>query len=54
MNSSSETVQSVISFEDVDYSHPNGTIALRKVNFNIVKSELVAWYSALTVLVRPH
>ncbi|HXQ92383.1 MAG TPA: ABC transporter ATP-binding protein [Nitrososphaerales archaeon] len=42
IKSSSNTVQSIISFEDVDYSHPNGTIALRKVNFNIAQSELVA------------
>jgi len=41
IKSSPEVVHSVISFEDVDYSHPNGTIALRKVNFNIARSELV-------------
>jgi energy-coupling factor transport system ATP-binding protein len=39
---SSNPDQSIISFENVDYSHPNGTIALRKVNFNIAQSELVA------------
>ncbi len=42
IKSSYEAIQSVVSFEHVDYSHPNGTIALRKVSFNIVQSELVA------------
>jgi energy-coupling factor transporter ATP-binding protein EcfA2 len=32
----------IISFEKVDYSHLNGTIALRNIDFEIAKSELVA------------
>lgn len=32
----------VISFENVDYSHPNGTIALRDINLKIPASQLVA------------
>ncbi len=32
----------VVSFEGVDYSHPNGTIALRNVNLQMSSSELVA------------
>ncbi|MGI0090972.1 MAG: energy-coupling factor ABC transporter ATP-binding protein [Nitrososphaerales archaeon] len=32
----------VISFENVGYSHPNGTIALRNVSFQMKRGELVA------------
>lgn len=32
----------MISFENVDYSHPNGTIALRGINLKIPASQLVA------------
>lgn len=34
--------QEVVNFDEVDYSHPNGTIAIRKVSFRINRSELIA------------
>jgi energy-coupling factor transporter ATP-binding protein EcfA2 len=37
---------SIISFEKVDYSHPNGTMALRNINLEIRPSELVAFLGA--------
>jgi len=42
MESSNISLNSVIRFNKVDYSHPTGTIALRDINFEIVQSELVA------------
>jgi energy-coupling factor transport system ATP-binding protein len=32
----------VVSFDSVDYSHPNGNVALKKVSFQIARGELVA------------
>jgi energy-coupling factor transport system ATP-binding protein len=37
-----EETQSIVSFESVDYSHPNGNIALRGVSFTLKKGELIA------------
>jgi len=37
---------SIISFEKVDYSHPNGTTALHNINLEIKQSELVAFLGA--------
>lgn len=34
--------ETVITFENVDFSHPNGTVALLGVNFTISKGELIA------------
>ena len=42
MDSSNEVRREVIVFDSVDYSHPNGNIALRKVNFRINRGELIA------------
>jgi energy-coupling factor transport system ATP-binding protein len=42
----SESQSPIISFEKVDYSHPNGTIALRNINLEIRRSELVAFLGA--------
>jgi energy-coupling factor transporter ATP-binding protein EcfA2 len=36
-----ENESPVFSFEKVDYSHPNGTMALRNINLEINRSELV-------------
>jgi len=38
---SSPKLDSVISFRNVDYSHPNGTVALHDINLNISASQLV-------------
>jgi energy-coupling factor transporter ATP-binding protein EcfA2 len=35
-------VRPAISFENVDYSHPNGAVALRHINLQIARSELLA------------
>ena len=34
--------QEVVNFDEVDYSHPNGTVAIRKASFRIDRSELIA------------
>lgn len=36
------TTGEVVKFDEVDYSHPNGTIAIRKASFQINRSELIA------------
>jgi energy-coupling factor transport system ATP-binding protein len=41
-NKISGETSTIVSFEGVDYSHPNGAIALRGVSFQIKKGELVA------------
>jgi energy-coupling factor transporter ATP-binding protein EcfA2 len=38
----SPTNDTLVRFDQVDYSHPNGTVALRNVNFELSKAELVA------------
>ena len=42
MTESTRNYKSVISFESVDYSHPNGTIALRNITFELMEGDLVA------------
>ncbi len=37
-----ESYDTIVSFENVDYSHPNGTIALKNASFQIEKGELLA------------
>ena len=37
-----ESHDAIVSFENVDYSHPNGTVALKKVSFQLVQGELLA------------
>lgn len=37
-----ESSLEIVRFEDVDYSHPNGTIALREINFQVKSAELLA------------
>jgi energy-coupling factor transporter ATP-binding protein EcfA2 len=37
-----QRMDSIVSFEHVDYSHQNGTIALRNVNFQLSQAELLA------------
>lgn len=37
-----EETESIVSFERVDYSHPNGNIALRNVNLDVRRGELLA------------
>ena len=37
-----KTIEPIVSFEDVYYSHPNGNIALKGINFNLRKSELLS------------
>jgi energy-coupling factor transport system ATP-binding protein len=36
------SLETIVSFDSVDYNHPNGNIALKKVSFQITKGELVA------------
>ena len=37
-----DETESIVSFERVDYSHPNGNIALRNVNLEVKRGELLA------------
>ena len=37
-----ESYDSIVSFENVDYSHPNGTTALRNISFRLKPGELLA------------
>jgi len=37
-----ESYDQIVSFENVDYSHPNGTIALRNISFQLKPGELLA------------
>ena len=37
-----ESYDAIVGFENVDYSHPNGTIALKNVSFQLGQGELLA------------
>jgi energy-coupling factor transport system ATP-binding protein len=37
-----ESYDTIVGFENVDYSHPNGTVALKNVSFKVEKGELLA------------